>query len=210
MIRYILAIIGFILFSCPYSLMAQTNPVPDITGWKIINMSRIELRISGCASVYLGFETEYGNPTNESDFVRVVSRHIPVPISKCKKYNQRLLSETVATTYNQKEEQDLLTERSKQSDPFLYIQWQTAEDSRTGGDVLTGDVSVWFMPADGNWIITKNEKIAREFLTENIGNGKPHNIFSGVESRIGDKYHLIRVSRDYIIQLLSKEDGDEN
>ena len=202
MIRYILVIVVFILLSCPYSVLAQINPVPNVTNWKVVNVSRIELRISDCASVYIGLETEYNNPANLKSFVRIVSRYIPVPIYKCRKDNKKLLSETATTLYVQKEEQDLLSERSKQSDPFLYIQWQTTEDSRTGRDRLVGDVILGIMPADGSWVITKNEKVTVEFMTENIGNGKPHNIFSGNESRIGNTYHIIRVDRNDIIQLL--------
>ena len=128
--RYLSVIIGFILFSCPYFVAAQTL-VPDISNWKVVNISRIELRVSDCASVYIGLEADYSNPSNQRDFIRVVSRHIPLPIYQCREYNERLASETATTLYVQKEEQDLLTERSKRADPFLYVQWQTAEDSRT-------------------------------------------------------------------------------
>ncbi|MDP3792341.1 MAG: hypothetical protein Q8Q89_01290 [bacterium] len=216
----IITIFAFIsLFFCSQISLATTGPlvvsvsnppVPDISNWNIVSTSRIELRVSDCASVYIGLEVEYKNPTNERDFVRVVSRHIPVPISKCRSYNKQLFSETVLTLYDQKEEEDLFSERSKQIDPFLYIQWQIAENPQTGGDMLAGDVSIWFMPADGNWIITKNEKAVVEFMTANVGNGKPHNIFSGIECRIGDAYHIMRVNRDDIIQLLAKEGDNEN
>ena len=204
------------LFFCSQISLAATGPpVPDVSNWNVVSTSRIELRVSDCASVYIGLEVEYNNPANEKEFVRVVSRHISVPISKCRSYNKQLFSETVLTLYGQKEEEDLLFERSKQSDPFLYIEWQTAEDSRTGRDILTGDVSIWFMSAegllaDGNWFFFKNEKIEVEFLTENVGNGEPHNIFSGTKYIIGNIYHIIRVNRSDIVQLLAKEGDNEN
>lgn len=184
--------------------------IPNISNWNLINISRIELRISDCASIYIGMEAEYNNPSNSRDFVRVVSRHISLPISKCRNYNKLLLSETVARLYAQKEEQDLLAERSKKSDPLLYIQWQTVENLLTGRDTLTGDVNIWFMPAkgllpNGSWLFFKNEKIKVEFLTENVGNGEPHNVFSGRRYGVGDYQHIIRVNRNDIVQLLGEE-----
>lgn len=210
---FVSAFILTVLIFSPYFAGADTGqllsnvnpPIPDFNGWKVVSLSRIELRISDCAVVYLGVEVEYNNPNDPREFIRVSSRHIPVPISKCKKYNERLLSQTVVTDYNQKEEDDLLGQRSKEIDHFLFLHWRTKKDSRNGRNVLDGDVDIWFMLANGHWLFHKNEEIAVEFLTENIGNGKTRNIFSGMESRIGDAYHLLRVSRNDILRLLEGE-----
>src|SRR3989344_4045146 len=200
--RYMAVIFGFSLLFWSHSVMAQTNPVPDVTNWKVVNTSRIELRISDCASIYLGLETEYSNPTVPGDFVRIVSRHIPVTVSKCRDFNERLASETVAEEYSRQEEQDLLNERTKQSDPFLYLEWKTDKDPVTGHDRLSSDVLLGIMAPDGNWLVTKNEKALVEFMTENVGNGKTRNIFSGAEFRVGGIYHILRANRSDIIRLL--------
>lgn len=211
--KKVVAIIVFVfLFSCPCISLADASPPvvsasnpPDISKWNIIGMSRIELRVSDCASVYLGLETDYNDPNNLINFVRVISRHIPLPISRCKDYNKLLLSETAIMLYAQKEEVDLLSERSRQSDPFLYIQWQTTKVPRTGRSELSGDVNIWFLSASGSWLSTKNERVEVEFLTEDVSNGKSHNIFSGRKYGVGGYYHILRVSRSDIVKLLEKE-----
>jgi hypothetical protein len=114
------------------------------------------------------------------------------------------LSEAVTALYAQKEEDELLNNRSKEIDHFLHLHWRTKKDFSNSRDILDGDVSIWFLPADGNQRFVKNEPVAVQFLTENIGNGKPHNVFSGMESRIGDSYHILRVDRSDIIKLLEE------
>ena len=200
--RYIASVVGLtILFYANFS-EAQTRLVPDVSGWNITNMSRVELRISDYVSVYIGFETEYSNPGDPREFVRVVSRHISLPIIKHKPHNQRLLSETSTALILQKEEQDLLKERSKQADNILYVHWRTMKDIRTGLDMSEGDVTIWLMMPNGEWAFVQNEKVEVEFLTENIGNGKPHNVFSGRKYRVGNFYHIMRADRKDIIKSL--------
>ncbi len=201
--RRILASIVFGIISFyPYLAQAQPYPsVPDIRGWTVINISRIELRISDNAVAYIGLEVEYSNPADPREFVRVIRRHIPLIISKQKQSNERLLSEMVVVFYTQKEERDRLKEVSDKSDPILYVQWRTKENPRTGNDMQDGDVRVWFLSSNRGWTFVRNQEVETEFMTENVGNGKPHNVFSGMKYRVGGAYHIIRVDRNDLIKL---------
>ena len=199
--RIIAVIVAVFLY--PYSVSAAISlPTPNVRDWKVVSVSRIELRISDDAVVYLGLEMTYNNPKDIGEFVKVFSRHIPLPVAKPKPTDDHSFNETAGLLYAQKAVQDILDERSKQADPFLYIQWRTEEDPRTLGNILSGDMNIWFMPADGEWVLIKNQEVAFEFLTENIVNGESHNVFSGMEYRLGSSYHILKVSRDDIVQLL--------
>ena len=217
--RTIVATMVIMLFLCPYFARADTaqiqpslvvSQVPDIKGWNIISVSRIELIISNHDTAYLGLETEYNNPNDSKEFVKVILRHIPLIVSRRKETNGRLLREAALNLYLQKEESDLLRGVSVESDPILYVKWRMMENPLTDRlDMLDGDVDIWFMPANGKWLFIKNEHISVEFLTENVGNGKLHNVFSGMKFQVGDQfdrpYHIIRVDRSILESLVAKE-----
>lgn len=195
---------------CPSLIKANMDPpLPDISKWIFVNSSPISLRITDRAVVYLGIEKEYKNPNDTNEYIKVVGRHISLPILEKKTYDQESLRESGSALIIQKEEKDLLDKYSQETDPFIYLKWRIVKDSRTGLNILdpNSDVEIWFMPAegpkfDGSLYFFKNEKIAVEFLTENIRNQESRNIFSGIESRIGDKYHIMRAGRNNIIELL--------
>ena len=196
--------------SNPPVVSVSNPPVPDITNWNVVNMSRTALNVSDVTIAYLGLEIEYSNPTDPREFVKVTYRHISLIISKLIKANARLLSEMVTVFYTQKEEQDRLLEVSKKSDPIIYTWWRTKENPRTGYDMLDGDFDVWFLPPkgvlpDGSWPFFKNQKVETEFMTENVGNGTPHNVFGGMKYQIGDLYHIIRVDRNDLLKLFKAD-----
>lgn len=180
---------------------------PDITGWEIIRTSRIEFRLSDESIAYLGIDvenTDYRNPLNTKEFVRVISRHIPL-ISFQKKLNEMVILDTAVTLYNQKEEQDRFNELEKEIDPILFIRWRTKESSRTGQNQRYSDVDIWFLKSSGECLVAKNEKIGVQFLTENVGDGKPKNVFVGVRYRVGGVYHILKVNRGDILLLTNGE-----
>lgn len=191
----------------PYLARADTHPpVPDISGWTVINVSRIELRISDSSVAYIGLEVEYSNPANPREFIRVIRRHIPLILSKSKNQDGRLLSEATIMLHNQKEEQDRLNEVTNNSDPIVYVQWRTKSNSHTGTDMQDGDINVWFLRPNESWLLATNKQVEVEFLTENISNGKPHNVFSGMKYQIGNVYHIIRIDRNDLVRLFQAEE----
>lgn len=206
------------MFFCPYMARADTALVqsapevplpPNVDGWNVINMSRIALIISDTAVAYLGFETEYNNPDDLSESVKVIRRHIPLIISKNKKVESRMLSETIITLFIKGEEDERLKKISAEADAILYIHWRTARNPLTGRqNKLDGDINIWFLPADGNWIFVKNESVKTEFMTENINSDKPdkkpYNIFSGMKYQVGDTYHIVRLDRSILVALASE------
>lgn len=198
--RFAIFVIGVFIAFCP-ALVTADPSIPKIDGWNVVGMSRIELRVTDETVVYLGFIVEYSNPNDSREFVRVTRRHIPLPISKPKLTDGRF-SEASIATYVQKEEQDLLTAKTLESDPIIYIQWRTKENQRTKRDMLDGDVNIHFMSPDGNWHFSLNDKEVVEFLTENVVNGETHNVFSGMMYKVKDYYHILRVDRDVLAKLL--------
>lgn len=220
--KRLIVVVGIIAFLYPYSARADTYPlaagvpvssqfggsnppIPDVSGWKAVNISRIALRLSNFAMVYMGLEIKYNNPADPKEFMLVIRRHIPLPIYKPRRANERLLSEAAVELYVQKEEEDRLKGVADKTDPFLYVRWRTKEDPGTGQDKQDGDASFWFMPADGNWIFFQKEPVETEFLTENVGNGEPHNVFSGVSYQIDGVYHILRVDRSVLAKLLEED-----
>ncbi len=215
--RFITLTVVFFSLCCPYwaradtaqsvagqnqLVVSQSNPsTPDISGWVIFNVSRTALNISDLTVAYLGLEVTYINPVNPREFIRVTYRHIPLVISKQNKPNVRLLAEMATVFYTKKEEQDRLLEISKKSDPLIYTRWQTKDNPRTGQDMLDGDFDVWFLSPRGDWKFFKNQEVETEFMTENVGNGKPHNVFSGMKYQVGDIYHIVRIDRNDLLKL---------
>ena len=120
-------------------VFGQINPIPDFKSWKVVSNSRIQLGVSDCIGSYLGVETKYNNPNDSTEFAIVLSRHKPLSVSKCKKQDERSMLKTAVGFYIDKEEQDLLNKYSKDTDPFLYIEWHANG----------GDVNIWLIPVDG-------------------------------------------------------------
>lgn len=198
----------------PQVIVEASLSPPDITGWNVVDTSRIELIVSDDIIAYLGFSTEYNNPDDPSEFVRVYSRHIPLVIAKTHKVNERMAMEVYALIYNQQEAEKKLRQVSLLADPFIYERWKMTKNLLTGRqDKLDGDVGIWFMPAeglraDGSWYLFKNERVGVEFFTENINSNKPkakpYNVFSGIEYRVGDLSHMIRLDRNILIALAGR------
>lgn len=205
----------FVFCFCPYFARADTNTfpancsptAPDISGWEVVQPSRTEFRISDRAIAYLGLAveyTDYKNPLNSGEFVRVISRHIPL-IPEQKEINERVILDVATTLYNQKEEQERLDKLEKESDSILFMRWRTQEDPLMGRGQRDGDVDLWFLKSSGECLVAKNEKVAIQFLTENVDNGKPRNIFVGVKYQIGDVYHILKVDRRDVLLLMNGE-----
>lgn len=211
--RFIALTVVVVSLFCPYFARADTAqlatnsnpPTPNISDWPVFNMSRTALNVSDMTVAYLGLEITYRNPVNFNEFVKVTYRHISLIISKQHKPNARLLSEMVTVFYNQKEERDRFLEISNRSDPIIYTQWRTKKNLTTGYDMLDGDFGVWFLSPKGDWVFVKNQEVEIEFMTENVGNGKPHNVFSGMKYQVGDLYHIIRVDRNDLLKLFKAD-----
>ena len=189
---------------CPYYARADTPfpancsvPVPDISGWEAIQASRVEFRLSDKTVAYLGVTVkyiEYRNPANVREFVEVVRRYIPL-VSERQNLDELIISQTAIALSVRKEEEDRLNQLEKETDPILYVRWLTKENSRTGKDVKDGDVDIWFLQSSGECLVVQNEWVGVQFVTENVGNGKPRNILVGVKYQVGDAYHILKVDR---------------
>lgn len=202
-----LALILFTLFLFPRVAGAtdKNTPIPNIDKWTIVTESHVELIVSDRIVAYLGIETEYNNPEDPNEFIRTIGRYIPLSILKNKGSNEHLLSESVQALYVKKEEEDILSERAKNNDTFLYIRWRTIKEPDTRGNMLDGKINIWMMLPSEEWIHDDNEELTLEFLTENIKNGENHNIFTGMEFKMGEASHILRVDRRIIAQLFEEK-----
>ena len=182
------------------------NPsVPDISGWEMTQWSRIEFRLSDYTVAYLGLDVEhrtYRNP-DSGESMKVFSRHIPFIPSRPKQTNERVIVDVATELYVQKDEEDRLGKLDKKMDPFLYVYWRVRANPRNGNDMLDGDVNIWFMPSDGSCHFFQNELINIQFMTENMGEGKPRNVFVGVQYQIGEAYHILKVDRRDVAHLMN-------
>ncbi|MBI4160721.1 MAG: hypothetical protein HY506_02325 [Candidatus Yanofskybacteria bacterium] len=196
-------LVALIVFFCPYLARADTPSVPDISSWVNISTLRIKFRISESAVIYLGLEASYYNPSNHREFVKVVSRHVPMVFVQPKIQNDRLFSEVSTSLYAGKEQKDRLEQLDKQTDPILYVQWRTANDSLDGRGVREGDVNIWFLrPDEPNGVLSffQNEKVAFQFLTENVGDGVPRNVLAGRKYQVDSIYHILKAERRDLIR----------
>lgn len=190
----LLTLLAFYFF--PYFARADTCPsILDTAGLTVISKSRIEVRISDEKVAYLGLDIEYQNPDVPEEFVRVVSRHVPVIFAKPKQRNENLLREVAEELNVRKEEQDLLNELEQNTDPVVYVKWRIKKDSRTGKDVRDGDVSVCFLGSDGEWLFAQNEQIAVQFLSE----------LAGRQYHLSTASHILTVDPGDIIQAMGKK-----
>lgn len=205
-------LLALIIFCfCPYLARADTRfpancsvPAPDISGWELVSDSRIEFRLSDSAVAYLGLAveyTEYRNPADARESVKIFSRHIPL-ISEQKKLNEEIILDAATALYNREEERKRFEKIDKEIDPILFIRWQTEKNPRTGRSTKDGDVDMWFLASSGECLIDHNEKVSIQFLTESVGNGDPHNVFVGVKYQVGDAYHILKVDRSDVTALM--------
>lgn len=192
--------------SHPLAVSEPNPPIPDVSGWTVVQKPRIKMRISKNVVVYLGLDVEYRNPADSKEFTRVISRHTPMIFGEYKQRNARLFREAVAALYTKKEEQDRLSKLDGEVDPVLYIQWRTKTNPRTGKDMQDGDASIWCLDSNGKWLFIQNERLVIQFLSENVGNGKLRNILAGRKYQIGDVSHIFKVDRNDLVRLAEQED----
>ncbi len=204
---------AFIIFCfCPYLARADTrfpancsNPVPDISGWEVFQISRIEFRSSDEVAAYLGASVtyvKYDSSGDSKELIQIIYRHVPGIFSEKKLTNEQLFRETVVVLYNQKDRDDFFDEIGNKTDPISYVHWRVKEHPRTGNDVEDGDADVWFLRSNGECLTVKNERVRIQFMTENVGDGKPRNVFVGVKYQIGDTYHILEVDRRDLVRLI--------
>jgi len=65
-------------------------------------------------------------------------------------------------------------------------------------------VDIWFLRPSGECLTARNERVGVQFMTENVGNGKPRNVFVGVKYQVGDIYHILKVDRRDLVQLMGE------
>lgn len=209
------ALAAILIIFLPSLARADTNtfpancsvPVPNISDWEAIQQSQIEFRLSNQAVAFLGLVVEsktYRN-SHSGEIIKVFSRHIPMIFAEQKQDDERLLEEAVALFYAEKEKNDLLAKLKEKIDPLLYVYWRIRINPRNGNDMLDGDVNIWFMSSDGSCQFSQNKKIGIQFMTENVGNGQSRNVFVGVKYQIDGAYHILKVDRRDVANLMERE-----
>lgn len=186
------------------------NPIPDVSGWEVIGKSRIEFRLSDEALAYLGLDIEYTilrNP-NSGESMQIISRHRSRMFARQKVEDNRKFAQVAASLYADRDEQEMFAELEKELDPILYIYWIVGKNPATEERTKDGDTNTWFMSSDGSCLFTQNKKVGVQFLSENVGNGKPRNVFVGVKYQIGDVYHILKINRRDVLTIMNPEEED--
>ena len=195
----------FVLFLATASLArGQTHPIPDITGWKKINQTVIDISSESGLIAYLGYEKEYQNPANLNEFVKVVFRFVSIVSIPASQSEKTPLVEVANNYLDNQVNKNLENLTNNESDPFLWTHWKTVIDRQTGQVIIDGQAESWLLnpvgdPTDFNskWFY----QIGTEVLIQNISEPDYYNLNKlipvGKRYRLNNTPHIIRVDQDY-------------
>jgi len=195
-------ILLLVILLIPWPCRAQTasiSPPPDLSGWREVSRSRIEVVISESLNIYMGFDIEYVNPVNPNEFIRVITKHRPSIIKGRNAPNDRLISEVVLSRYAERDRAQMTEELFKEADPVICVKWRIKKDPRTGKEIQDGDIETWFRVNSGDWLFNKNQEIRVEFLTEHIDGKLNKNILLGRKYSFAGVYNIFKPSRSDIM-----------
>ena len=191
---YRLMLVVLLILFFPSFARTQSVPLPNIDGWNMEKLP-IDIKVSDSVVAYIGFELKYQNPTDPNEFVMVIMRSIPAVVARNESEDIRSFKQTLVESYTQKDEQDIIRVIfDERSDAIIYIKWRTKKDPRAE-KVQDGDATVWFQDYTGEWLVSVGEKIAIEFMTELIINGKEENISVGRKYFIENGFHMWKIDR---------------
>lgn len=174
-------------------LQAASGIMPIVDNWQVVEERAIEIRYGDYGTIaFLGTITEYVNPVNANEHVKVFKRH--VSIVSVKRIIAAEINRSVIVSHGKKMEKDELEKTRERSDTIGYIRWQTVKDSWTGQYILNGPAESWLKAQDSSWTYSDREKISEEPVSE-PGFRKMKILLVGIKYTLGGKYHVLRVDR---------------
>lgn len=182
--------------------------LPDVSGWPVVNKLNIALESTKLVSIYFGFEVEYQNPSNKTEFVRVLMRHIPLIIARFELKGSKFNDGGFIISYAEKDKADVLQKLFDESDPFLVIKWQTEQDPRTGRSIQSTPASIWVVDSAGKWNFFVGQKVSIGFMSEKIESLGTTTI--GKKYSVGDVYHILRANYNDLVLATKNKNGKED
>lgn len=203
--RFFAVFLLFFAFLYPSLARADIPDPPDLSGWKVESIFRVDVRISELVVIYLGFETLYSNPNEPGGFALVTKRHRPLIMAKSDPKGDRMFKNAVVDFYTRKEREGILQKRYGEADTIVCQKWRVVKDAKTGHPVRVGNVEVWFLDSTGNPKTVLNQKVSIAPVSELKSPDFRNGILAGVKYSVGDNYQIIRAEHVFLIMALKKE-----
>ena len=206
-------IVFLLLFAVFYPSLARADTAqsedtlnsPDVSGWKIEAVYRIDVRLSDLVVIYFGFETLYSNPDNSGEFALVTKRHRPLIMAKSDPKDDIMFKNAVINFYTRKELEDILRKRYEEADTIVCQKWREVKSAKTGQSKREGDVEVWFLDSGGNAKVVLNQKVSTGSVSELKSPDFKDGILAGVKYAVGDRHQIIRAEHVFLVMILKKE-----
>lgn len=196
------------------SVSQAVTPLPDPTGWQVVLQKQLEFRVNDCQTAFVGLMTEYRNPQDSREFVRVYRQQIALVSGCAKEINVGAVrdSESVVSVFNyrQKKERDALDLVQKATDVFAVARWKTTEDSRSGQTMLAGPIQSWLLDQTGSWIFSSGQEMTSMPFSEPFMLNAGRRVQVGLQFSLGDAIRVIRIDQEYLVipKSNSKEKGN--
>lgn len=177
--------------------------LPNPAGWQVVLQKQLEFRVNDCQTAFVGLVTEYQNPKNPSEFVRVYQQQIALVSGCAKEINTGAVrdSESVVSAFNyrQKKERDALDLVQKATDVFAVAHWETTVDSRTGQMMLVGPVRSWLLDQTGSWIFSDGRELVIRPFSEPFIPNTTQRVTVGLQFTLGDALRIVRIDQEYLV-----------
>ncbi len=184
-------------------------PLPDPAGWQVVLQKQLEFRVNDCQTAFVGLMTEYRNPQNTGEFIRVYRQQIAL-VSRCAKdLNTGAVRDPEGTVsvfnYRQKKERDALNLVQKATDVFAIVRWKTAEDSRSGQTMLDGPIQSWLLDQAGSWMFSNGQEMVIMPFSEPFIPDTTRRVSVGLQFSLGDATRVVRIDQEYLVTPKGKD-----
>lgn len=175
---------------------------PDVNNFKPTLSKELEFRIDDYKTAFVGKIVVYQNQNDLNDFVRVYYRQIAIVSGRPKEVNGsgpdgRNVNMS-NLNYHRREETEALHKVQLSMDPFIYIQWRTKRDPRTGQDIRDGPYRVWTLNQEsGNLVFNSDQDVLSIPFSEPSKTDPKKNVPVGIKFSVGgSEVHIIRIDQD--------------
>lgn len=181
---------------------------PDVKDFTPVLSKELEFQIDDYKTALVGRVVVYQNPNNQNEFVRVYYRQVAIISERSKEKNSMETNsrdtDLSNLKYHNREEAEVLGRVQKATDAFVYVQWRTVRDPRTGQDIQEGSFQVWLLNSSGIWAYRIQPTGAKSDLdssplSEPSKNNHKNRINVGIKFSLDDTVHIVRIDQDDLI-----------
>lgn len=182
--------------------MAGALAPPDIKNFTPILSKELEFRVDDYKTAFVGRVVVYQNPDDPNEFVRVYYRQVAIVSERAKEKN---VSETgdrdtnfSNLKYHSQDETEVLGRVQQATDVFVYVQWRTVRDPRTGRDIRDGFFRSWLLEQNGNWTFAYGYNPDTSPFSEPSKDNPKKRINVGIKFTLNGAVHIVRIDQDDI------------